>query len=37
MIEMGVGVGGRAYEVRSKDLGFKSGDIEGHGNTLMLF
>jgi hypothetical protein len=25
------------YEVHSKDLGFKFGDIEDHGNTLMLF
>jgi hypothetical protein len=37
MIEMMVGVGGRVYEVHSKDLGFKFGDIEDHGNTLMLF
>jgi hypothetical protein len=37
MIEMGVVVGGRVYEVHSKDWGFKSGDIEDHGITLMLF
>jgi hypothetical protein len=28
MIEMGVVVGGRVYEVHSKDWGFRSGDIE---------
>ena len=37
MIEIEIGIRRRVYDVRPKDVGFKFGDIEGHGNALMLF
>jgi len=39
MIEVGVGVGGRVYQVRPTQrcsMGFKSGDFESLDNTIMV-